>query len=294
MAVNGTGGTAPIFFTSTAAQGTYSGPGGGSDTSSASPDSPDYNPANPKAATFIPSPWGCKMCRLTGEPGTPILINGTTDTSFTFGGTHGHGANSTRGLDCFNADGSLFLIGVPGTHGGTPLMLLDGSTFLIKRVKGYSAANLGFNQDFGFWHPTIPNRYIDLVGSGNNTVIRYWDPSTNSITNSNVRTIPGYNSPNSQGQARYIDNSGTRLTIRANRVSDGAEVYFGYDLSTGLKTQDFQNVQGQGAPDGGPYEGALHLGERAVPDRGPGTLGRNFGGSGVRCVEFRQPCDLRG
>ena len=257
------------FYTSAATCAPYVNTGPvGSDVTRASPDPPAYNASNPKAATFIPSPWGCKMCRLTGYPGSPILVDGTTDTGLTFERTHGHDAYSTCGMNTFNADGTLILIGAPPSHGGRPL-LLTAADFLIRRVAGYRAKDLtGPRFGYGFWHATEPNHYLDATDRGDAILIRRWtiDAANGAHDATTLRTISGYTSVSLQGQGRYGSRDGHRLAIEAQRVSDGVKVWFGYDISTGQKTQDFVT-----APDGGPYELAFisASGDYMVPGLGP-------------------------
>jgi WD40 repeat protein len=188
---------------------------------------PRYIAKNPLRTSYTDPAFGTTVLRVTGDPGTRILLNGTTDTGRKWPKEVCH--NSSYGDVAWNADSSLlFLTGCDRTQN----LLLDGNTFKVLRVQFNNRVH-GVN----VWDRNNPERTFEIGGS---TIYEYF-PRTD--TSKLLYTLTGYSGLSAQGQTRRMANDGKSIALRATKAGKGYN--FCFDLTTGQKGPDIPVVPDQ-------------------------------------------------
>jgi hypothetical protein len=201
---------------------------------------PEYDAANPLSTAYHDPTFGNAVVRITGNPGERVMINGTTpaDTGRKPGDTWPRETcHNTAFADAsWNADGSLLVLDGCDARFG---YLIDGNTFKVLRVRLE-----GRDGGTSIWDHNDPERMWTVGGRGGdqNAIAEYF-PRTDKFNI--LWTLDGYKKLWIQGQTRKTSNDGKRVGIRAIRKSDGKEVNFMFDLSTGKKGSDILVTAGQ-------------------------------------------------
>jgi hypothetical protein len=184
--------------------------------------------------SYTDSLFGTKVTRITGDVGTAIPnIPGST------WGTISRAGYETR--PAWNADQSILLLEY-GDPAHTNL-LLNGNTYqpLFEKTPP--------GNEFR-WDPIQANM-MDYVRNGsvsNTTEFGLWNVMTGVRT---VQlTIPGYTNCNMSGDGNW-SSDGSMVAVYGTRVSDGKQVVFAANLSTGTKYPDIDlAAQGMNVSDG--------------------------------------------
>jgi hypothetical protein len=158
---------------------------------------------------FTDSKFGTKVVRVT-NPNNPVPGLGLTWTGVAI---HHYSIDQA-----WNADQSLLIL----DRGTSPRVFLDGTTY--KPVMAWK------NPGSIRWHRTNPDLMVFVGRKG----VGYWNVRNNTLEILNA--LSGYTNA-TIGEKGNLSDDGTMLAIRATR-SDGKQVAFAYNLSTGHKYPD--------------------------------------------------------
>jgi hypothetical protein len=181
---------------------------------------PQYNASNPLRAAYTDKPFGTQVVRITGEPGRPIVIDGSLNSGRKWPKHTCHQYSSNDGA--WNADGSLLLLSGCNNRYG---ILLDGNTFKVLRV---GLAGPGIR----LWSRTSPDK---MYAFGHNTVVEVF-PRTNQTKT--ILTLKGYSGLTLDGHGQNTSDDGRWVAVTAIRQSDKNKVMFGIDLEALEKGPD--------------------------------------------------------
>jgi hypothetical protein len=229
---------------------------------------PSYIAKNPLNAAYTDPAFGTTVLRVTGNPGTSILLNGKTSTGAKWPKEVCH--NSSYGDVAWNADSSLlFLTGCDRRQN----VLLDGNTFKVLRVKFNNRVH-GVN----VWDRNNPERTFEIGGS---TIYEYF-PRTD--TSKLLYALTGYTGLAAQGQTRKMPNDGKSIALRATK--GGSDYNFCFDLTTGQKGPDIPVVPDQ------PRGALISPSGKYLLARYPG--GRKSGYDAFECATGKKIFEYRG
>ena len=183
-------------------------------------DKPGYDASNPLNATFTDERFGTRIVRITGNWGSPILIDGSSKSGRNWPADTCHQYSSND--NAWNSNATLLLLGGCKNRYG---ILLDGNTFKVLRV---GVAGPGYR----IWSRTDPEK---LYGFGGNQVVEIF-PRTNR-TNV-IMTLRGYSGLTLDGHGQNTSDDGKMVAATAKRFSDGRKVMFGINLETKQKSPD--------------------------------------------------------
>jgi hypothetical protein len=169
--------------------------------------------------------FGTKVTRITGDPGTAIPIVGG---AWSFVSRPGY-----ENRPVWNADQTILLI----ERTGVGNLFLDGNTYKPLYAK---TAGPFYSAD-ARWHPTIPSKMLYAGNNKQGTACEFglWDVNTNAITVQ--KTLSGYTGCTLGGTGNWSKDA-SRVAVDATRASDGKNVVFAVDLTTGNKYPDIDVV----------------------------------------------------
>lgn len=161
-----------------------------------------------------------KITRITGDVGTAISnVDGEVWRNVA---RHGY---STR--QPWNADESIIYLDRHKTEGGSwgASLFLNGETYEV--IKRASVPNANETR----WHPTNPDLMLLIRDDG----IYTWSYSTGNT--SQLMAYSGYSGATT-GYTGNFTNDGTKVSVFANRNSDGKQVVFALDFANNIKHPD--------------------------------------------------------